>query len=162
MQITNVLTGEVLTMTEEAYIKERNASLQAWQAAKETLDIAKARELELRNKAVGLMADPEKVGKVDNVDLGNGYKAKLKIPVNYGFVKDSDGKLDKSRLDKALSKIEKDGGAGELIAERLVKWTPDLSITEYKILSPKHAAIINEVLVTSKGTPTLEIVEPKK
>ena len=162
MQIVNRKTGLVEEYTESEYIAKRNALLQAWEAAKHLLEVAKAEEIEARVAAVDFMADPEKVGKVDNVDLGNGYKAKLKIPVNYGFIKDSDGKLDKTRIDKALSKIEKDGGAGELIAERLVKWTPALSLTEYKLLTPKHKAAIDEVLIVSEGTPTLEIVEPKK
>ena len=156
-------TGKIAAFeTEEAFIAKRDELLQAWQAKAATLEIAKAEEMEARKAAVELMADPEKVGKVDNVELGNGYKAKLKVPVNYGFVKDSNEKLDKTRIDKALSKIEKDGSAGEMIAERLVKWTPALSLTEYKLLSAKHKAVIDEVLVTSNGTPTLEIVEPKK
>lgn len=156
-------TGEAKTFkNENEYTQTRDKLLQEWQMAKEALEIAKEAELKARNAAVELMADPEKVGKTDNVELGNGYKAKIKIPLRYGFIQDSDGKLDKSRIDKALSKIEKDGAAGELIAERLVKWIPALSLTEYNQLSPKHLAIINEVIVTSEGTPTLEIIEPKK
>lgn len=162
VQVTNRKTGEVKEYTEAEYIAERDRLLQEWQAAKAILESAKARELETRTASVDFMADPEKVGSVDNVDLGNGYKAKMKIPINYGFIKDASGKLDKSRIDKALSKIEKDGAAGELIAERLVKWDPKLSLTEYKLLSPKYKNIIDEVIVTSEGTPTLEIVEPKK
>jgi hypothetical protein len=161
VQVTNRKTGEVETYMEDDYVEKRNHLLEIWQDSKNALETAKAKEMYLREIAVNFMANPAKVGRVDTVDLANGYKAKLKIPINYGFVKDSDGKLDKTRLDKALSKIEKDGGAGELIAERLVKWTPALSLTEYKLLTPKHLAIINEVLITSEGTPTLEIVEPK-
>lgn len=159
--VTNRKTGEAETMTEEAYNEKRNRLLQIWQHAKEALEMAKAEEMESRVAAVDFMADPEKVGKTDNVELGNGYKAKIKIPVTYSFVKDSNNKLDKTAIDKALSKIEKDPN-GELIAERLVKWTPALSLTEYNLLTEKHKTIINAVLVTSEGTPTLEIVEPKK
>lgn len=158
MQITNKKTGEVETYTEEAYQAERNRRLMAWQEAKDALETAKANELSLRVLAVDFMADPEKVGTTENVDLGNGYKAKMKTPLRYGFLKNAEGKLDKAQIDKALSKIEKDGDAGELIAERLVKWTPDLSLTEYKLLSAKHKTIIDSVLVVSEGAPTLEIV----
>lgn len=57
--------------------------------------------------------------------------------------------------------MKKDGEAGELIAERLIKWTPELSLTEYKQLSDKYRKIIDDVITASEGMPTLEIVEPK-
>jgi hypothetical protein len=85
----------------------------------------------------------------------------MKVPVRYGFIQNAEGKTDKARIEKALSKIEKDGESGELIAERLVKWTPELSLTEYKQLSDKYRKIIDDVIITSEGTPTLEIKEPK-
>ena len=162
MEILNRKTGEIETMSEAEYATERDRRLLVWQTAKSDLEIAKEREMSLRILAVDFMADPEKVGKTDNVDLGNGYKAKMKIPLIYSFVKNKDEKIDKARIEKALSKIESDGDAGELIAERLVKWAPSLSLTEYNQLSERHLKIINEVLITSEGTPTLEIVEPKK
>lgn len=162
VEITNRKTGEVETYSEDAYAEKRNALLMDWEAKKAALETAKAAELAARIAAVDFMADPQKVGKTDNVELGNGYKAKLKIPINYGFVKNSEDKIDQARIEKALSKIERDGATGELIAERLIKWDPKLSLSEYKLLTPKHKAIIDEVIVTSEGTPTLEIVEPKK
>ncbi len=85
--VTNRKTGEVETFTEAEYTEKRNALLQVWQTAKERLEHAKAEELEFRNAAVDFMADPEKVGKTQTVDLGNGYKAKIKIPEKYTFVK---------------------------------------------------------------------------
>lgn len=161
IQITNPETGEVRNFTEAEYIAERDRLLVDWQAKKAALEVAKENEIAARKLAVLMMHDPAKSGTTENVELGGGYKAKMKVPVNYGFIKREDGKTDKARIEKALSKIEKTGEAGELIAERLIKWTPELSLTEYKALPDNFRKIINDVIITSEGTPTLEIVEPK-
>lgn len=117
--------------------------------------------MEQRKAVVAFAFDPNKESGTERIELGNGYQAKAVKKINYGFVKTEDGKLNKAAIDKALAKIEKDGAMGELIAERLVKWTPDLSLTEYKQLDEKYKKIIDEVIVTSEGAPTLEIIAPK-
>jgi hypothetical protein len=161
IQVVNPDTGEVRNFSEADYVAERDRLLVEWQAAKVALEVAKEAELVARKNSVMFMHDPAKSGSTENVELGNGYKAKMKVPVNYGFVKNEAGRVDKARIEKALSKIEKDGEVGELIAERLVDWKPTLSLTEYKQLSDKYRKIIDDVVITSEGTPTLEIVEPK-
>ena len=161
IQVTNPETGEVRNFSEAEYIAERDRLLVDWQAKKAALEVAKEDELTARKLAVMFMHDPAKSGTTENVELGGGYKATMKVPVRYGFIQNADGKTDKARIEKALSKIEKTGQAGELIAERLVKWTPELSLTEYKQLPDNFRKIIDDVIVTSEGTPTLEIKEPK-
>jgi hypothetical protein len=70
-------------------------------------------------------------------------------------------------LDKALDGVEKMGEKGKLIAERLVKFDPRLSVSEYRALDPKDktdAAIkklIDSVLTITPGSPQLEIIAPK-
>lgn len=161
IQITNKETGEVKNYTEAEFIAERDRLLLAWEESKKALEVAKEKEMEQRKAVVAFAFDPNKESGTERIELGNGYQAKAVKKVNYGFVKTEDGKLNKAAIDKALSKIEKTGPAGELIAERLVKWTPDLSLTEYKQLPEKLKSIIDEVIVTSEGAPTLEIIAPK-
>lgn len=161
IQVTNPETGEVKNYSEAEYMAERDRLLVDWQNKKAALEVAKEEEMTARKLAVMFMHDPSKSGTTENVELGGGYKATMKVPVRYGFVQNAEGKTDKARIEKALSKIEKDGEAGELIAERLIKWTPELSLTEYKQLPDKYRKIIDDVIVTSEGTPTLEIKEPK-
>lgn len=161
IQVTDPETGEVTTYSEAEYIRTRDFLLTDWQKKQAELATAKDNEISARKKAVMFMHDPAKSGSTENVPLGGGYIAKMKVPIRYGFVQNDAGRVDKARIEKALSKIEKDGEAGELIAERLIKWTPDLSLTEYKQLSDKYRKIIDDVIVTTEGTPTLEIVEPK-
>jgi hypothetical protein len=160
-QIIDKTTGAITEYTDAEYEKKRDELLIAWQNSKVALEQAKELEMQLRKQVVDFAFDPNKQSGTERVQLGNGYEAKAVKKLNYGFVKNSDGKLDKAAIDKALSKIEKDGPAGELVAERLVKWTPDLSLSEYKLLSEKHKAIIDSVIVTTEGAPTLEIIEPK-
>jgi hypothetical protein len=146
--------------TEEQMTAERDRLLLAWEKAKKALEVAKEDEMKARKASVAFMFDETTTG-TQKVDLGGGYVAKAVIKINYGFIKNEDGKVDKRRIEMALSKIEHNSAAGELIAERLVKWTPDLSLTEYKLLSEKDRKIIDAVIITTDAAPTLEIVAPK-
>jgi hypothetical protein len=159
--IVNKLTGEVKEYTDAEFIQERDRLLMIWQDAQVKLAAAKEIEMEARKIAVDFCFDQNKEKGTENIELGNGYKAKAVKKLNFGFIKTEEGKVNKFAIEKALQKIEKDGEAGELIAERLVKWTPDLSMTEYNLLTEKHKKIIDEVIVVTPGSPTLEIVPPK-
>jgi len=161
-QITNKETGEVKNYTDAEFEAERTRLLVEWEAQKAALEVAKEKEMTARKAVVDFAFDPNKTSGTERIELANGYQAKAVKKINYGFVKDAEGKLNKRAIDKALERIEKIGGpVGELIAERLVKWTPDLSLTEYKQLDEKFKKIIDEVIVTSEGAPTLEIIAPK-
>ena len=50
----------------------------------------------------------------------------------------------------------------EWLAPRIVKWKAELSTSEYKKLEPEHKKIVDKLLVTSYGLPTLEVIEPKQ
>jgi len=159
--VLNKKTGELVEYTDEQFIAERDKRLHAWEDSQKALEKAKELEMQLRKEAVDFAFDPNKQKGTERIELGNGYQAKAVKKLNYGFIKTSEGKVDKDRIERALQKIEKTGPVGELIAERLVKWTPDLSMTEYNQLDEKFKKIIDEVIVTTEGAPTLEIIEPK-
>lgn len=160
--VTNKATGEVKNYSESEFEAERTRLLLDWDAQKTALEVAKEREMTARKAVVDFAFDPNKTSGTERIDLGGGYQAKAVKKLNYGFVKDAEGKLNKRAIDLALEKIEEVGGAvGELIADRLIKWTPDLSLTEYKQLDDKFKKIIDKVIVTTEGAPTLEIIAPK-
>lgn len=161
IEILNKTTGEIETFTQEQFEAKRNKMLVQWEQVKKQLESAKEQEMQLRKQIVDFAFDQNKNSGTERVELGNGYELKAVKKVSYGFIKGNDNKINKSAIEKALQKIEKDGAAGELIAERLVQWNPTLSLTEYKLLSDKHLKAINEVIVTTEGAPTLEIIEPK-
>lgn len=143
------------------HIKRRNELLQNWLVCKANFEEAKKAELAARKAAVDHINDPSLIGKQQTIELGNGYKAKLKIPIRYTFVKNSNDKADIAEIKKALAAIAQDGAVGQLVAEKLITWSPDLSLTEYSALCPAHKNIIDAVIVTKEGAPVLSIQEPK-
>lgn len=134
--------------------------LLAWDHAKKALGAAKALEASLRQEVLkdfydfGGEADLREG--TENLELGNGYKLKATFKLSR--------KLENKNGEtyKALFAIAENFEGGKLYAERLVKWSPDLSVSEYKKLPADIRAVIDECLTSKAATPSLEIVEPKK
>lgn len=132
----------------------RDQLILEWDKAKKELNRLKELEMNLRNQIIATDFANHKAEGTENVDLGGGYKLKAVFKTTYSFT-------DKELVDAALTKIEKLGAEGEYIAERLVKFKPELSVSEYKKLDTAYKAIIDEILVTKPATPSLELVIPK-
>jgi len=151
-----------LTETDKAFYRDHLLSV--WEAAKKVLEEAKATEMSIRTRIVKFAFNPEQKG-TQRVPLANGYALKAVVKFNYGFVKTPDGKrVNKAAVDNALRAIEAKGPVAAHIAGELVKWNPELSLTEYNKLEGDLAplkSIIDTVIVKTPGAPTLEIEEPK-
>ena len=150
---------------EQLKLAKRDELLLAWQAASAALENAKVAETQARAEVVKLMFDgkPATEG-TNNFDLGNGYMLKIVGKVNYNLSESAKPKNPAMKpwaTRMALNEIEKLGNEGKFIAERLVKWSPELSLTEYRALAPQYKAIIDTALTTSDGMPSVEIVAPK-
>lgn len=155
-------TGEIVFWTEEAWNAERDLRLMAWEAAKRAIETAKEAEMTARKAAVDFCFDQERRTGTERIELGNGYEAKAVKKQNHNFVKGADGKtIDLVALRAALAEIATLGNEGPFLAERIVKWSPDLVIGEYNNLAPQYKAIIDKVIVTTDGAPMLEIIAPK-
>lgn len=159
--VTNKTTGEIKEYTDNEFAVERDRLLMLWQDAQKRLETAKAEEMDLRKQVVDFAFDQDKVSGTERIELGGGWQAKAEKKITYGFIQDAEGKLDRKAVNAALDKIEARSDAGAYIAENLVKWTPALSVTEYKKLTAEDKAAIDAVIVTKEGAPTLEIVAPK-
>ena len=144
-----------------AWIVMRDAKLAAWEASKKAIEDAKAEEMRLRKEFVDFAFDPGKREGTERIELHNGYEAKAVKKLNYGFRPLREGQSINDAVDEALSELEKSGPQGKFVADRLVKWTAALSLTEYRELSPEHKAIFDKVVETKDAAPTLEIVAPK-
>lgn len=139
----------------------RDDAIQQWRTAKLIAAQAAAHELELR-KALFATMFPNAHEGMNTVPLGNGWELKGDYKFNYN--------LDRKAIDGVLDKIEALGERGKLIAERLVKFSPELSLTEYRKISGTDAtdqdkviaSLINTVLTVKPGTPALEVKEPAK
>lgn len=142
-------------------IPSRDHAIIDWQNTKNALKALI--ELE-REKRATLYKNlfPNNVDTTETVDLPNGYKFKAKGTLNYKleFSTKEDGAKN---LDAAIDAIEKIGNEGTFIAERLVKWKPELSVSEYKALAADSPIkkIIDGVLTITPGSPELELVPPK-
>ena len=161
IEIVDKMTGEIKTFTFDEYRAERDRLLIDWQFKSELLARAKDDEMKARKEVVNFAFNPDKNSGTENIDLGNGWKLKAVKKINYGFVKGEDGKTNRQAIDEALQKIRESTPSGLTVALNLVDWKPTLSISKYDVLSPGDRAIIDEVIVTTEGAPSLEIVAPK-
>lgn len=148
------------------WLAERDRILAAWEQSKKDLDKAKEDEMNLRKQFVVFSFDNEKLSGTERIQLNNGYEAKAVKKLNFKFVSRDENVKVTDAVDAALTKIEALGPEATFIGDRLVKWSADLSLTEYKTLTEseigrKVKAIIDDVVETTEGAPTLEIIEPK-
>ena len=70
--------------------------------------------------------------------------------------------MDRAGITNALDAIVKLNNGNFDVANRLVKWQPELSLSQYKLLTPEESALIDAVIVTKDGAPDLEILPPKE
>lgn len=127
--------------------------LMHWKNIKTQAETLKITEADLRKYIVQHMFPNAKEG-TNNQDLGNGYKLKAEIKYNY--------KIDNNKIDNVLEDIATMGNEGSIVAERLIKWTPSLSLTEYRdILNQDIKKKIDSALTITDAMPTLSIIEPK-
>lgn len=151
--------------------QELDTAILCWEAAKYNLSQAKENELEWRKRAFELGFGASAEEGTNTLELGNGYALKgvkkfnykLKAPV--GFKGDT---ID--AVDEVIGKFAQISNEGAFIADRLFKWSVDMSITEYRQLCDEapHSAskkqlldALADVLEISEATPTLEIKAPK-
>ncbi|CUS06491.1 hypothetical protein FDJ62_gp30 [Acinetobacter phage Loki] len=126
-----------------------------WSDLKEQMNRLKAQELEMRNEIIKrfFSRDLDKEGTI-NHELGRGWKLKAEFKKTYGFTTTED-------LNAALDKLEDQSPEFKLLVERLVGWSPKLSVSEYKKLPDDFRKIIDEVIVIKPSQPTVTLVEPK-
>ena len=125
-----------------------------WEAATKALAAAKEIEMALRLQVTDAWFPSHKEEGTENVPLENGYKLKAVFKQNYTLA-------DLETVDAALIKMEAIDAEGKFIAERLIKFTPKLSVKEYKDCPEKYRKYIDDVLTIKPATPALELVEPK-
>lgn len=136
----------------------RDALIVDWQNKARHLQALKEEELIARNKVVAFFFEEttDKAG-TENFDLTQGYKIKLTFAQNHSVPSAKGGEAVKAVMEK-LSKLGEDG---KFIAERLFRWKPELSKTEWDALSPSMKRIVSPIVTTKAAQPTVEIIAPK-
>lgn len=129
---------------------EGGTLLDAWKQAKEQLDFWKKLEGQYREDLVTALFKDAPIG-TNNHELPTGETLSCVKKLNY--------KLDPDTTPIAQQSIY--GIIGPDLARRLVKWKPELSLSEYKKLPDNARAIIDKVLTITPATPSLELKEKK-
>ena len=129
------------------------AKIQRWADKAAELSRVKAEEMALRLELVDLFWPTRGTG-TKTLDLGKGFTLAVTFDTNYTLAVE-----DKTR--PALENIAAADPAGPELAKRLVKWTPELRVGEFKKLPTKLQRMILEVLTLKPATPTLELRVPK-
>jgi len=168
----SAISPQQYELNAQAAAKARlDAALVKWEEAKTSLAIAKETEMAARTLAFALGFTEAKEG-TNTLDLGNGYALKgvkklnykLKAPVGFsGTAVDA--------VDEVAERFSKISNEGSFIADRLFKYSVDMSISEYRKLveesefsAPKKQMLgeLNKVLEITEAAPTLEIKAPKE
>lgn len=156
----DMTTGDVL-LHHDGTPWDRDALLNAWRISKERVEQIKASEMELRLMVTAVFSTPEVRSGTERVELGNGYELKLVKSINYNVKSKHDGVSNTVAVQNALAKL-KLLPHGDLIGERVIKTKFELSLTEYKQLTPEMKAIIDDVVETTDGAPKVDIIAPKE
>ena len=146
------------------------AVLAEWEKAKIALNEAKELEMEMRKKAFALGFGDAKEG-TNAIPLANDYVLKGVKKLNYNLKAPPDYKGDVvDAIDETIDKFRHISNEGGFIADRIFKWSVNMSISEYRKLveeseyeAPKKRMLeeLNKVLEISEAAPTLEIKAPK-
>lgn len=156
---TPISLGVILDDTELAALMPHQ-KLEYWRDLAAFAKLATEAEKNTRRAVVAAYYDPALGDGTHNIDLGDGFKLKLVNSTNY--------KLDDNeKVDQALEQISRIGADGTFLADRLISWTPKLSVSEFKKLEATNAGhqqikeVLQTILTTGPAMPTLEIVAPK-
>jgi len=166
--------GQPETEEPEAFRLRRNAEIQHWLAAKPILETAKSNEMDLRNKVTITLFPSPKKG-TQRYDIGGGYNVKLIHGITYTLGDKDATREDGSKkpIREQIEELEKKiiaevGEVGRIYVDRLIKWKPELSATDYEKLDPKDpvesvvAVMISEFVTTKPASPQLTFEEPKE
>ena len=137
--------------------EQLDKTLQDWQEAKHALDRWKEHEAQLRRYIIehGGLFDPSKEEGTETVNLGNGYKLKAKKVTNYTVA---------NKEGEAFAVLQKLTELGEVSANKakdLFRFDANIRVSNYKKLDDAEKALVDNIVTTKPGMPSLELVEPK-
>jgi len=125
------------------------ADLAKWYELADQLKKIRAQEMTLRKKIFGNAFPDPKEG-TNSYELGDGYvlKAQHKLDRN----------IDPGALDALKEKLREN----HINPDVLVQYKPSLVLKEYRTLTDEERALFDQCLIVKPGSPSLEIVLPKR
>ena len=126
-----------------------HAELARLEELKEQIAHLTVEEKQLRTKLFGEMV-PNPVEGINTVPLANGYVIKWKFPINRT--------VDAATLPTVREMLTEKG----VNLDDLIRMKPELSVTAYKKASSDTVKILSLAVTEKPGTPSYEIVLPKR
>jgi hypothetical protein len=123
--------------------------LNEWWRMSQELDKLKAEEMQLRKKIFATYFRAPVEG-TNTVPLSAGWVLKAAYPITR--------KVDVPLLTNLGLELAKQG----LPMDSLIKYKPELSVTDYRKLSDEQRKLLDQVLDIKPGSPQVEIVLPKR
>jgi len=123
------------------------SKLEEWRMASQELAFYKEQEMALRKQVLNLFFPIQEEGS-NNVELSQGWSLKATVPYTRS--------LDQKKMVEVLKDLKKHKAPAALI-----KTTYTLSVAEYRELDAGIKSIIDTVLTTKPGTPSMELIAPK-
>lgn len=126
--------------------------LSTWRKLKQERDAIVEREREAREAVIKAFFPTSDYGTNRAVAEGGSVK----------YVRRLEYVLDKVETAEVAEKIIALGERGKLLAEKLFRWEPKLSVRDYKALDNENATdrkvkkMVDSVLTTKDGSPSLE------
>lgn len=142
----------------------RDDILTAWDDLKKNIVALKEQELDLR-KYIVQRAFPSPQEGTNTEELGNGFKLKAVVKYNYKL------SADNKTVEAGLDELSNSGNDGSFLADRLVSWSPNFLLQEYRQIqedaeggseiAKQRLLIISKFMTITEAAPDLKIVEPK-
>lgn len=126
-------------------------AIQAWDAAKNALEVAKTNELNERLNVIKTVPFTTKEEGGQTLKLGAGWKLALNKPLTYTADKDT------SVVSAGLNAL---GAVNPGAAAELARWEAVISSGAYKKLSDAEKTIVAAFISIKPGTPSLELKPP--
>ncbi len=157
--------------TQEAFLARRNHEIQSWLAHKETKDNAVELERQCRDKVTSTLFPAPKKG-TQRYELSGGFKVKLVHGYTYSLG-DKDLTVDgepvpiNKQVEDLQQAIHECGNQGPILADRLIRWKPELVASEYEKLDTEFADqkeikdMIDALLTKKDSAPQLTFELPK-
>ena len=128
--------------------KDKLDLIQNWNEAKEQVKRWTQTENDLRDKVIKGLFDSGTIEGTETIQIGSDWKLKATRRLNYTL----------SNKDGALVSILQT--LPSVIAENLIRWSPDLNLSMYRKLDATTQQLFIPVLSIKPAKPSLELVPP--
>jgi hypothetical protein len=137
-----------------AFTEEQKARINDWQYAQQKARQWRETEMSLRAEVMGFAwpayQNAPTAGTV-YADIAAGYKLKYEQSFSYNL-KDTPTAFVEEILNKHFEPVA---------ADLLVRWKPELSVSNYKKLTADEQRLFTPVLTIKPDAPKLELIAPK-